>query len=256
MSPMLTHINSKRLHHNRGRYLENFAVGCAAIGLLLVPSVNEIHSQPLPPPRPPELAPVQPVHPGEGGQPEIGVCLARLTALGVEFQTAAAPSNDKACAVAMPIRLERLVIRHGVGGSIQFPARPLIDCRLAEPLALWIGGVIAPVFAASFSSALKAVRTGPGFECRNRNHEAAGKASAHAIGFALDISGFELANGQVLSFGSGGDAAAEAAFRTVRTAACGWFTTVLGPGSDANHEDHFHVDIQRHGTDGRYRICE
>jgi hypothetical protein len=238
-----------------GRYLEDFAVRCAAIGLLLAPSASEIRSQPLPPRRPPELGPEKPAQRSEGGEAgqfEIGACLARVAALGIEFQTAAAPSDDKACAVAMPIRLERLVVRHGAGGSINFPARPLIDCRLAEPLALWIGGVIAPVFAASFSSALKAVRTGPGFECRNRNHEAAGKASAHATGFALDISGFELASGQVVSFGSGGDAA----LRTVRTAACGWFTTVLGPGSDTAHEDHLHVDIQQHGTDGRYRICE
>ena len=33
---------------------------------------------------------------------------------------------------------------------------------------------------------------------------------------------------------------------SVRTAACGWFTTVLGPGSDAAHTDHLHVDIAPH----------
>lgn len=185
----------------------------------------------------------------------MGACLDRLAALGVEFQTETAPSDGEVCAVAMPVRLRSLVVRRGFG-SIQLPARPLVDCRLAEPLALWVGGVVAPILAENFSSALKTVMTGPGFECRNRNREAAGKISAHAIGFALDISGFELANGRALSFGSSGDPAGQAVLRTVRTAACGWFTTVLGPGSDAAHEDHLHVDIQRHGTSERYRICE
>jgi hypothetical protein len=73
---------------------------------------------------------------------------------------------------------------------------------------------------------------------------------------ALDISSFELANGQIVSIGSASNPASKATLGTVRTAACGWFTTVLGPGSDAEHENHLHVDIQQHGADGRYRICE
>jgi hypothetical protein len=42
----------------------------------------------------------------------------------------------------------------------------------------------------------------------------------------------------------------------MRTAACGWFTTVLGPGSDAFHANHMHLDIEKHGPSGSYRICE
>ena len=42
----------------------------------------------------------------------------------------------------------------------------------------------------------------------------------------------------------------------VRQAACGWFTTILGPGSDASHGDHLHVDLQMHGASDRYRICQ
>ncbi|HKD27934.1 MAG TPA: extensin family protein [Xanthobacteraceae bacterium] len=42
----------------------------------------------------------------------------------------------------------------------------------------------------------------------------------------------------------------------VRSAACGWFTTVLSPGADAAHTDHLHVDMAQHGTRDRYRICQ
>lgn len=230
-----------------------------AIGLLLAVGASEINSQPLPPRRPPEPGSAKLAGPDEGsdvGAPDMGACLVQLADMGVRFQTETAPSNDDACIVAMPVRLERLLVRDGAGGSIQFAERPLIDCRLAKSFVLWVGGVVAPVLAENFSSGLKTVKTGSGFECRNRNREAAGKLSAHALGLALDISGFELANGRVLSFGSSGDPAAQAALQTIRTAACGWFTTVLGPGSDAAHENHLHLDIQQHGADGRYRICE
>jgi len=46
------------------------------------------------------------------------------------------------------------------------------------------------------------------------------------------------------------------AFRAVRTAACGWFTTVLGPGADSFHANNMHLDIEQHGSSGSYRICE
>ena len=44
--------------------------------------------------------------------------------------------------------------------------------------------------------------------------------------------------------------------RAQRTAACGWFTTVLGPGADAFHADNMHLDLERHDASGKYRICQ
>jgi hypothetical protein len=125
-------------------------------------------------------------------------CVSKLSALGVSVEAATSPINDNGdCNIVVPIRIKHVTGRYGLGSAIQFPNQPLIDCGLAEPLARWIGEVVAPVFAANFTSPLRAIRTGPGYECRNRNHETTGKLSAHAIGLALDISGFELANGQI-----------------------------------------------------------
>ena len=44
--------------------------------------------------------------------------------------------------------------------------------------------------------------------------------------------------------------------RAVHGGACSIFTTVLGPSYDANHRDHFHLDLARHGRDGEGRICK
>lgn len=246
------------------------------IGLMWAVSAGPSYSQatPLPPQRPSDLGQESrksfppgtsvkehsstPLADGEQiPSPSVDECVTRLRALGVYVQAVTSPIDDNdACNIAMPIRIKHVTGRYGLGSVIQFPNQPLIDCRLAEPLARWVGEVVAPVIAANFSSPLKAVRTGPGYECRNRNYETTGTLSAHAIGLALDISGFELANGQTVSVRPGDDPVSEAVLRTIRTAGCGWFTTVLGPGSDAAHANHLHLDIQHHGSGERYRICE
>ena len=256
--------------------MTNLSRAVILIGLLWAANVGLSYSQTpsLPPKRPSDLGLVgrkgavpgafpkehATAPPGNGLQSpasSIEECVTRLSALGVNVQAANVPlDNNNACVVTMPIRIKHVTSRYGLGSAIQFPNQPLINCRLAEPLARWLGEVVAPIFEANFSSPLTAVRTGPGYECRNRNHEATGKISAHAIGLALDITGFELANGQILSVGSQTDPVSEAVLRTIRTAGCGWFTTILGPGSDAAHANHLHVDIQQHGSDNSFRICE
>ncbi len=113
---------------------------------------------------------------------------------------------------------------------------------------------MAPLVTGSLNTELKNVRTGPGFECRNRNRATTAKLSAHAEGLAIDIAGFELANGSTLRITP--EDPPNPALTALRTAACGWFTTVLGPGSDAAHAAHLHVDGQQHGSSNRYRICQ
>jgi hypothetical protein len=133
---------------------------------------------------------------------------------------------------------------------------PILACRFADGFGHWLGDLVAPLMAGSTNTELKSVRTGPGFECRNRNRAATGKLSAHAEGLAIDISGFELANGTTLRIKPEADTPPSPVLAALRTAACGWFTTILGPGSDEAHHDHLHVDIQQHGSSDRYRICQ
>src|SRR5215207_9115078 len=55
------------------------------------------------------------------------------------------------------------------------------------------------------------------FECRNRNHAASGKLSAHATGLAVDVAGFDLANGNHLLVTEATDQAKVGVLRTLRT---------------------------------------
>src|SRR3954467_5806838 len=95
-----------------------------------------------------------------------------------------------------------------------------------------------------------------GFECRKCNRAASGKLSAHALGLAVDVVGFELASGARLFVTESQDSPKVTLLSALRRASCGWFTTILGPGTDAMHADHWHLDIDQHGSSASYRICQ
>ncbi|PVE20996.1 extensin family protein [Microvirga sp. KLBC 81] len=226
---------------------------------------------PLPPPRPsdaaapasppahpaetPRTTPQQDLSPPAVSEPE--PCLTQLKAAGFEVEAVEHPAaSNELCRIEAPVRLKAVPVPSRPGAMVRLGDQPILACRFADSFGRWLGDLVTPVVAGSLNTELKNVRTGPGFECRNRNGAATGKLSAHAEGLAIDIVGFELANGSTLRIQPKGDAPPNPALTALRTAACGWFTTVLGPGSDAAHADHLHVDVQQHGSSNRYRICQ
>ena len=93
------------------------------------------------------------------------------------------------------------------------------------------------------------------------NGQAGGKISEHAFGNALDIAGFRLADGRritVVHDWTRGEAQDQAFLRDVHAGACTSFTTVLGPGYNAFHYNHIHVDLAMHGggSRGLRHICK
>ena len=109
------------------------------------------------------------------------------------------------------------------------------------------------------------IRTATSYACRRRNNGSSGKMSEHSKANALDMSGFTFAKqtdvtvGGKGSWGEGllgaiGLSKSNSFLEDIRQAACAHFTTVLGPGSDPWHGDHFHVDVL--ARKGGYRICQ
>ena len=218
---------------------------------------------PLPPARPAEAPARSAPHeaaPAENAQPEPVLdqaCLDRLGAAGIEFESITLPPAPKSgCAIDTPVRLKAIKLAPRWRTSIRLPDEPTLSCRFGERFGHWLRDLVAPLIAGELAVELKSVRTGPGYECRNRNRAEAGKISAHASGLAADVASFELANGRTLTVKPDGDEHSQATVAAIRVAACGWFTTVLGPGSDPAHADHMHVDIMQHGSSDRYRICQ
>ncbi len=256
----------------------------AAIGLSLVPGLGMAapasipFSERRPPPRPPELRPSMPDGAGkpepQGTMPAPAKaedaaapagpssCLAALAAIPGNRVTPATPApkdSEPACRVIEPVRLEALAIRGAGGGAtISFEPPPLLSCAMARTLADWLDRSVQPLARGHFERDLTALRVGGGHECRRRNRASAGPVSEHATGQALDIFAFKLGNGDgasqvVVEKPSG--LAQNRFLDAVRQSACGAFMTTLGPGSDAAHANHLHVDIQERRSRAS-RFCQ
>ena len=168
-------------------------------------------------------------------------------------------NTDPACRVSEPVRVEALAIRRpGGSASVSFDPPPVLSCAMAKTLAGWLDGSVQPLARGHFERDLVALRVGGGHECRRRNRASAGPVSEHATGQALDIFAFRL--------GSDGNAsqvvvekpeglAQNRFLDAVRQSACGAFMTTLGPGSDAAHANHLHVDIQERRSRAS-RFCQ
>ena len=75
------------------------------------------------------------------------------------------------------------------------------------------------------------------------------KISEHAFGNAIDIASFRLADKKSMAVANRRqDQDLESRWlMALRISACGYFTTVLGPGSNAAHAEHYHFDLGLHG---------
>ena len=173
--------------------------------------------------------------------------------LRAEPRLVAAEKNE-ACVIDNPVQLQSLRLGD-TDLEVAFPDHPVLACSFAERFGGWVRDLAAPWMAARISP-LRAVRTRPGFVCRNRNHQIGGKLSPPCEWLGSGYCQFRTRNGEVLSIAEAKDERKMAVLATLRTAACGWFTTILGPGSDAAHATHWHLDIERHGSSDRYRICQ
>ena len=172
-------------------------------------------------------------------------CGALIARLGVEA-TPLAPVEEGRCGIPAPVAVSGLA-----GGAVDFTTKAILDCDLAETLAEWTRDKVQPVALQTLGHPVTGYRIAASYACRNRDGLADAKLSEHASGNAIDISAFRV-DGKWIAVGPGWNGGgAEAAFlRAVRGSACGPFTTVLGPGSDSFHTDHFHLDRAKRRTAG------
>jgi len=81
------------------------------------------------------------------------------------------------------------------------------------------------------------------YACRTRNNRPGARLSEHALGIAIDISAFVLADGTRLTVLNDWRGRNGQLMKRLHASACGPFGTVLGPNSDRHHQDHFHFDV-------------
>jgi len=201
---------------------------------------------PTPPGRPPELS-------GEAAlslkvtPPDDTACRTRLKRLGVDFEPLS-PIVEGQCTAPLPLKITKLA--DGVG----LPQGATLTCRTAEALARWVTEVQVEADRV-LKHGLTGLELGGTYVCRGQNHDVDAKLSEHAFASAVDVMGFAFSGRASIPVKAMPEGSDEAQFLSgVRGKACGFFRTVLGPGTNAAHANHFHLD-ERERTAG-HRLCE
>ncbi|HZH52902.1 MAG TPA: extensin family protein [Microvirga sp.] len=142
-------------------------------------------------------------------------------------------------------------------GSVGLKSKVTLACPIIPRIDMWLDEIVKPAAMMYFGVPLADLKAGS-YSCRPRNNRSGAKLSEHSFGNALDVMGFALADGREVSVVKGwkGSPAEQEFLREVFVGACRYFTTVLGPGSDAYHYDHLHIDLARHDPQGQRRVCK
>lgn len=131
-----------------------------------------------------------------------------------------------------------------------------LTCEMVPALESWMAERVQSAAAAVYGQPIVEMHTLGSYSCRRMNNgTGTSMISEHAFADAIDVSGFTLADGREVMVRTGWRGAPEDQefLRSVFVGSCEIFHTVLGPGSDGHHEDHFHLDLMRHA--GGHHIC-
>ena len=116
-------------------------------------------------------------------------------------------------------------------------------CNIAARLYMWERHVVQPAAQKYFGQSINEITHFGSYSCRTIHRSQ--NMSEHATANAFDISGLRLANGRLISVLKGWDSGDnDAAFlHEVRNGLCDYFNLTLSPDYNADHADHFHVDM-------------
>jgi len=168
-------------------------------------------------------------------------CLANLRDRGAAFEPreVRAPGS---CAVANAVQLRN--------ASLPLSTPTTMTCSLAMAVDDFNRDVVRDAARRHLGEAVTRIEVIAAYSCRRVR--GGGRMSEHARGQAIDIRGFRLASGRVITVREGwrGRSDERAFLRAVARGACGVFNIVLTPNSDRDHQDHFHLD------NGPHRRCD
>ncbi|MFN0115152.1 MAG: extensin family protein [Paracoccaceae bacterium] len=120
-----------------------------------------------------------------------------------------------------------------------------VDCQTALSLRAWVTEGLKPSVGAR-GGGVKAIEVLGSYDCRPVNNRRGNRISEHGRGKAVDIGGFILNDGEVIRvewhWGRGRQGKI---LQAAQWTACRSFGTVLGPGANGYHRDHFHFDTAK-----------
>jgi hypothetical protein len=168
-------------------------------------------------------------------------CLQALAAQGVIFKALPHTVSSGGCTLVNGVSLE------GMSAALNRPVT--ITCPTARVVDRWMDEVVQPAARRHLRTRVSVVHQAGGYVCRNARN---GRLSEHGRGRAIDIWGFVFADGSkaVIRDHWRGAGARSRFLQEVGQKSCNLFHVVLGPGADADHHDHLHLDL------GEWKLCQ
>jgi hypothetical protein len=194
----------------------------------------------------PKMVPGEPTSTPEADAPS--PCQLRLAKLAI-FSPSPSIAGPGECTATDVVTVDAVILpdKHRVA----FSPSARLRCPMAEAVARWVAGDVAPAIAV-LGTSLRGVEALGSFECRPRNSIPGEQLSEHGRANAIDLRSFKLANGAVIELTSA--SVDKSLRRRLRDSACERFSTVLGNGADAYHDTHVHLDLMERAN--HYKICQ
>ena len=167
-------------------------------------------------------------------------CRKRLKKLDVTFEDIPRIEGGGQCGVAWPVRMSRV-------DGVELKNGATLNCTMAEAFARWVKKELVPSARLRYFSGVNSVVIASSYSCRWIKGRVGGTLSEHGKGNAIDIGSVKLDNGRFIDVRKPGFFAfrEKGLLHKTRSEACDYFTTVLGPGYDRDHRDHFHFDLKQ-----------
>ncbi|MEP9389477.1 extensin family protein [Mesorhizobium sp. KR9-304] len=170
--------------------------------------------------------------------PEEVDCRRELKRLKVEFSDLA-PIREGQCGIDHPVKVAAI-------GSVGMKPAATLSCAMALTFAQWTKNELVPSARRRYFTGVRTIHQGSSYSCR-KIADSRGVLSEHGKGNALDIMRIELNNGKDIDVKKPGLFAfrQRGFLNNVRADGCQYFNTVLGPGYNYDHRNHFHFDIKQ-----------
>jgi hypothetical protein len=179
--------------------------------------------QPLPAPAPPPSA------------YSFAQCQTALTSAGAAYTVLAPQHNGSGCGFEEALRLG--------ADPLPFSRPAVLACPLALAFARFTHEVLQPAAEHHFGQKVVKVQQLASYSCRPvEGHD---RLSQHAYADAIDIGGFDLADGRRIEVGRDwrNHGAASAFLKDVANGACTIFRATLTPNYNRAHANHLHFDL-------------
>jgi hypothetical protein len=165
----------------------------------------------------------------------------QLKRLGVRYVDLPRIHERRVCGIDYPVKVM------GLSGGIKLKAPAVLNARMAVTFAKYVKSDFAPAVRTRYFSGIDTIYTGSTYSCRNMIGESTNHLSEHAKGNAIDVMKIRLNSGRVIDVTKPGffSFRQRGFLNRVRAEACDYFTTVLGPGYNRAHANHFHFDLKQ-----------